>query len=372
MIRVLHFASIINRYDFIDNIIRYADPGRFRVGVCVCSPHSNIAAPVYSDDTPRWVLGTQSRWRIPWAAQRLACILRRWKADVLHTHHYDEAVIGWLATRLCPSVRLVVGRHYSNAIYRSSHGMKRRALLGLEQVVNRSAARIVVPSTYIRQILTQRQGIDPDKVDLVPYGFVAERYDVPSSHVRRVREDLKLDGQFVLGSFGRLDAEKGQQYLIRAVSQLRSRIPRLHLLLVGEGPERGALQRQIQTAGLGDSVHLLGWRRDAMALMATVDAVVQPTMQEAFSQVMVEALWMRKPLIITDVSGAVDIIRDSDNGLLVPKGDVAALATGIERLSDNRLRTRLAAAGRKYVEEHLAIDKIIPRYEEAYLRTMES
>jgi glycosyltransferase involved in cell wall biosynthesis len=108
-----------------------------------------------------------------------------------------------------------------------------------------------------------------------------------------------------------------------------------------------------------------------MALMAAMDAVVQPTLQEAFSQVMAEALWMGKPLVITDVSGATDVIRDGENGLLVPKADPNALAGAVARLvADAPLRARLGAAGRAYVEGHLTIEKIIPMYEQVYLRAM--
>ena len=63
---------------------------------------SNIEAPVYAEDTPRWVLNGTSRREIPRAAYQLASLLRRWRADILHTHHYDQAVIGWLATRIYP------------------------------------------------------------------------------------------------------------------------------------------------------------------------------------------------------------------------------------------------------------------------------
>src|SRR5262249_22314564 len=138
MIRVLQFADVVNRYDFIDNIVQWADAGRFLVGVCVRSPQSNIAEPVYAQRTPRWVLGGLSRWSIPRAAWQLARLLRDWRAQILHVHHYDQAVIGWLATRLHPITRLVVGRHYSDAIYRSTAGLKRTGLLGIEQRVNRT------------------------------------------------------------------------------------------------------------------------------------------------------------------------------------------------------------------------------------------
>ena len=105
-----------------------------------------------------------------------------------------------------------------------------------------------------------------------------------------------------------------------------------------------------------------------MTIMSAVDAVVQSTLQEAFSQVMVETLWMSKPLVITDVSGAADIIRDGENGLLVPKADAAALAGAIERLVENaELRDRIAKNGHDFVAENLVIDKKIKDYERAFL-----
>ena len=266
----------------------------------------------------------------------------------------------------------MVGRHYSDAINRSSRGWKRKALLAVEQAVNRAAARIVVPSSYIAEIVSGWQKVSPGKIDRVPYGFVAEKYAAPRpSNVQRVREELGLTGRFAVGNFSRLHEEKGQRFQTQAMVEFRARDPDVILLVVGEGPEWAALERQIEVAGLGDRVRLLGWRHDAMVLMAAVDAVVQPTLHEAFSQVMAEALWMRKPLIITDVSGATDIIRDGENGLLVPKADPGALASAIGRLAaDESLRVRLGEAGRAYVEEHLRIEKIIPQYEQVYLRTM--
>src|SRR5262249_49397066 len=189
-----------------------------------------------------------------------------------------------------PKTRLVVGRHYSDAIYRSTRGWKRQALLTLEQAVNRAAARVIVPSTFIRDLLTQRQGVAPDKIDLVPYGFVPEKYaGLRAGEVQRGRTELGLEGRFVLGNFARLHEEKGQRVLIEALASLRPRYPQLTLVVVGEGPERGALEAQVRDCGLDDRVRFLGWRHDAMMLMAAVDVVVQPTLQEAFSQVMAEA-----------------------------------------------------------------------------------
>src|SRR5690606_2967699 len=100
MIRVLQFADFVNRYDFIDSIVRWADPSRFEIGVCVRTRHSNIEPPNYSSRIPFWILEGLSRKDIPRTAYRLARLLREWQADILHAHHYDQALIGLLATRM--------------------------------------------------------------------------------------------------------------------------------------------------------------------------------------------------------------------------------------------------------------------------------
>ena len=374
MIKVLQFTDIINRYDFIDTIVRRADRNRFQIGVCLRSTEHNISSPLYEPDVPQWILrGTSRLFFLP-TVLRLARLLRNWPAHILHAHHYEQALIGWWATKLSPGTRLVLGRHYSDAIYRLPESLKRTALLGLEQRANHAAARIIVPSTTIFEILTSRQGIKENKIEIVPYGFEPEKYRVPSKNeIKNIRIELDLDHHYVLSTFGRLHEEKGHRYLLEALAPLRKKIPSLRLLVVGEGPERPRIEKMIEENGLAEMVRLVGWRRDALVLMAAADAVVQPTLQEAFSQVMIEALWMGKPLIITDVSGASDVISDGNNGLLVPRADSTTLSHAVERVvGDRELASRLAAAGRRSVESRLEASRIIPLYEQAYLRSLES
>jgi glycosyltransferase involved in cell wall biosynthesis len=372
VIRVLQFADVINRHDFIDVIVQSADPERFEVGTCVRSRESNIATPLSSSGTPRWIIDGTTRGALPRVTWRLARLLRDWNADIVHSHHYDQAVISWLATRLHRRTRHVVGRHYSDAIYRLPRGPSRRVLLTVERAVNRAASRIVVPSAFIRHLLVARQGVSTEKIDVIPYGFEPQKYSQPSTpETLELRRQLGLDDCLILGTFARLHEEKGHRFLLEAFSELAPRWPRLTLVFVGEGPERQAIEHQIGVLGLESSVQLLGWRRDALALMAAVDIVVQPTLQEAFSQVMVEALWMQRPLVMTDVSGTAEVVRDGENALLVPRADPRALARAIERLvTDAGLRARLGGAGREYVKANLSLGSIIPRYEQSYCRAV--
>lgn len=376
-IRLLEFSDFVNRHDFVDTILQRADPEKFSVGLCVRTSTSNIAAPVLSEQTPQWVLAGPHRSALPQSVWQLAGILRKWRADILHAHHFEQAVMGWMATRINPSTRLVIGRHYSDAIYRlPEQGVsksKKWTMLRLEQATNHSAKRIIVPSNYIRDILVERQRIPAEKVDVIHYGFDPEKYEtIDEQGIQSIREEFSLDGRFVIGTFARLSEEKGHRFLIKALLTVRQQVPNVFWLICGEGTERDAIEREIEQAGLAGSVVLTGWRRDAMRIMAAVDAVVQPTLQEAFSQAMVEALWMGKALVITDVSGAPDLIRHGENGMLVPRGDPGALAEAIIQIAnDSTLRARLGETGRAFVRQELRIDKMIGTYEAAFVRAME-
>ncbi len=366
MIRVMHFADLINRNDFIDIILRKANRTDFRFFACVRTSQSNIATPDYPQDIPHFTIPSLRRRTIPLAAMRLAWLLSRLKIDVLHTHHYDQAVIGWAATRLRRATKFIVGRHYSDAIYLLSRGWRKSLLLGIESRINSAADQIIVPSKMILKLLAE-QGVDSQKIKVVYYAFSPEKWrEAEAADRNALRASHGMNG-LVFAQFSRMNLEKGHTYLLKAVAKLRPLMPDVHVLFVGDGPIRPEIEKEIASLGLENNVRLLGWRTDALRIMAAVDVVLHPTLQEAFPQTMVEALYLRKPLVITPVSGAVDIIEDGVNGLLIPARDPNALAAAMRRLSmDSVLRQKLGEAGRLFVERNLSAEKIIPEYEKIY------
>lgn len=375
MITVMHLADVINRGDFIDTVVRGADRARFRMLACTFTAHSNIAPPEYERaGIPQFILQTTRRWQYPRAAVRLARLLRKERVDVLHAHHYDGAVLGMLATRLVPKTKLMVGRHYSEDIYLHTRGIKQRALLAIEQMFNRLAARIVVPSTMIRTLLVDRQLVDTRRVATIPYAFELSRYSCqPTEASTTMRRELGPQGQGLIGNFGRHGAGKGIEYLLEAFADLRRLHTHVRLVLVGDGPSHADLKRQAQRLGLlgaagqEDPVVFTGWRSDRLDLMRAMDIIVHPSLAEAFSSVMVESLLMAKPLVITDVSGAEDLITDGRDGLIVPKRDPQALMRALQRLlEDPALGCRLGQAGRDRAVHCLDATVILPRYESLY------
>jgi glycosyltransferase involved in cell wall biosynthesis len=212
------------------------------------------------------------------------------------------------------------------------------------------------------------QRVDVRKVEHIPYGFDLAKYVPTSDGPSRIRQALAPNDETLIGCFGRLHREKGQIYLLRAVKALLPTHPRLRVVLVGEGPDRSMLEDAIRRLSLAHCAVLAGWRRDVVDFISAVDIVIQPSIEETFSQAMVEALALAKPLIMTDVSGARDIIHDGETGLVVPPQDAVALTQSLRSLLDApQWGRRLGEAGREYVRQQLDIRRIVRRYEECYL-----
>lgn len=369
--RVLHFTRFINRNDFIDTVIRFADPRRFSMAACTLTGESNIEVPGYERiGIPHIVLECERRPRYALAIARLARVLRRNRIDILHTHHYEETLLGVLAARLARTPAVVIGRHYHDELYLVAAGVKLRALLAVEGFCNRLAQAIVVPSTQIQELLVERQLIPIRKVRVIPYGFdfEAERYrPAGAAVVDGVRRELDLDGHVIIGNFARHYALKGQEYLLAAFEKLVRDYPEARLLMVGDGPCHEKLRAMAGDLGLESRVIFTGWRQDVSRLIEAVDVVAHPTLQEAFPQLMVETLAKAKPLIITRISGASDHIEHGRTGLLIPTRDTDAICAALRWTLEHPGEARLMGErGREYALHHLDIRRVIRRFEECY------
>jgi len=172
----------------------------------------------------------------------------------------------------------------------------------------------------------------------------------------RLRAELGLGDASVLLSVGRLSREKGHADLLRALQVLRksrnAKAP-LHLLIVGDGPERGNLRSLCSTLDLEDCVTLTGHQADVAPYYASADIFVLPSHSEGSPNVLLEALAAELPIVATAVGGVPEVLSDEVNALLVPSQAPEALANAIGRLlDDTELRQRLIANGKEVVTQH--------------------
>jgi glycosyltransferase involved in cell wall biosynthesis len=370
-IRILHFTKIINKNDFIDVIARNADPSRFEMFTCSYKGYSNIEEPEYEKSgIPFYSLNIEHGWiDLFKGAFRLSIHLKENKIEILHTHHYYEAIIGRLACWLYPSCKHIIGRHYHDQFYITTVGIKLKFYLLVENIVNFFSAAIIVPSTAIVDLLA-KQDVNLEKVHKIPYcfDFKSSRYNrISDDEVLVLKKEIGWEGKFVIGNVGRHHSLKGQIYLLRAFKVIHRNYPDSLLAMIGDGPFHDELLREAKNSGLSDSIRFLGWRKDSHYLMNGMDVVVHPTLQEAFPQIMIETLALGKPLIITPVSGATDVIIDGENGFMIPFESIGEIVSKVTELYLNTaLRDQVSHKASEFVRERYSIEKIIPDFEKVY------
>ena len=154
----------------------------------------------------------------------------------------------------------------------------------------------------------------------------------------------------VVLALGRLHRNKGFDVLIRALP----RLPRVHAVIAGDGPERDALTDLARREGVGERVHLSGWRDDTASLLAAADILVCPSRHEPLGNVVIEAWSARRPVVACAADGPRELITHTRDGVLVPLEDPADLADAIRRLlEDTSYAAALAHAGRlRYEAAH--------------------
>ena len=369
MIRVLHFAGIINSNDFIDSILRRLDRSVFEVAALVGTPPRRVGHYSREHNYPVRVLGMDfNRRHYGRMLTALLAEIRSFRPDVVHSHHFDETVVAAVASRVAAVPAFVIGHHYSDHIYRLTRGLKRRAFLGVEALCNRAARKIVVPAVDVAEILTHRQGLKEEKVEVIPYCFDLQEYR-PSSPTApgRLRQEFGLGGRFMVLSCCRLSPEKGLQHLLDAVPLLGDLRQRLRIVLVGSGPAEQELRQQARRLAIEDVVSFVGWRNDALDWIAAADLVVQPSFAESFCQVLFEGLALERPLIMTPVGAAPEILGQDERGLLVPAGNTQALAEAIRMVVEDYGGAReKARRGREFLLAHHSVETVVGRHERLY------
>ncbi|HQK77061.1 MAG TPA: glycosyltransferase, partial [Candidatus Hydrogenedentes bacterium] len=176
------------------------------------------------------------------------------------------------------------------------------------------------------------------------------------------------DDACVVGTVSRVYVEKGHTFLLDAVCQVADSVPQLHLLIVGEGPLRPALERQARGTGLSERVHFTGFYDDLPGALRAMDIFAQPSvLDEGFPTAVLEAQLAGLPVIASDVGGTGETMQAGKTGLLVPPRDVEALAQAMRTLAENPdRRAAMGAAGPEWIRRSFTLDDMVRRVSDVY------
>ena len=283
--------------------------------------------------------------------------LRELRIDIVHAHTGHAVGLGALAT-LGTTVRLVVSRRVDFPLRRNA---------GTRWKYGRAAAIIAI-SRAVAAVLT-RSGVAEERTAVIPDGVDMRRTIAQARPETLISLGVRSGAPLVV-QVAQLVPHKDPLNFVRAIAAARERVPSLHALLVGDGPLRAEVDEAVRTLRLDGILHATGYRQDADALLAAADVVALSSREEGMGSVLLDALFLGKPIAATRAGGIPEVISHEMTGLLSPVGDSVALGANIASLLvDRALAARLATAALARAEA-FSLERLTDRTLTVYERVL--
>ena len=243
----------------------------------------------------------------------------------------------------------------------------RKIITALIRLTNRLIDMTITVSKQSREMLIRNYGIPGERILSVRNGIDLSQFD-KGFDTRAARVDLGLGASDPVAVLvGRIADRKGHIFAIKAVAEIRQRIPDYRLVFVGEGEIEDELKDEAERLGLTTEVIWAGFRHDVPAILASVDLLILPSEDESLPFVILEAMGSRLPVVATDVGGISEQVEDGVTGRLIRPRDVAGLVEAVIDVLDRSDRGRsLGEAGRRKLEAEFSIEASIGRIPEIY------
>lgn len=309
-----------------------------------------------------FALGSSGKHKIPLAAYRLGREMRVRQIDVLQTHLFYSGIVGVLAKRFAPRTAVAMMRHHTGVV----RMLGSKLHIAADRWMAEKADRVMTVSEAARKYMKEIDGIRRDDIEVVYLGFDFEKYR-PDAQLRaeaRARYGF-ADEDLVFGYVANIVPGKGHEQLLDAFAKIAADLPNAKLLFAG----RGSLDRVDAAAAKlpAGKVVFAGWQADAPMVYNAMDIFVQPSLSEAFSQVLIEAMGCGLPVIATDVGGAREVIEDGVNGIIVQPGDTEGLAAAMLRAATERDDvSAIADRGNASVRQRFDVRTMVARHVELY------
>jgi glycosyltransferase involved in cell wall biosynthesis len=293
------------------------------------------------------------------AVEKVRFLIRRCGIDLVHSHGYKSNLYGYWGAR-----------REGIPIVASCHGwmgksVRLRSYYFLDRLVLRRFDHLVAVSDQIASAL-RWAAIPRHKISVIDNGIdvslFSKPYELP---VRSVERPMRI------GVVARLAKQKGIPYLLQAVREILQESPNTELFLVGDGPERGNLERVARELGIEKNVIFAGTCADMPRIYHSFDIFALSSVDEGLPMALLEAMASRLPVLVTNVGAVSKVVSDGETGLLAPSRDPAALARRMRELISNPgLRSRLGDAAFAKVQNEFSSEAMMRRYAEVYRKAL--
>lgn len=291
---------------------------------------------------------------------------------VVHTHNSKAGFIGRLAARLA-GVPVIIHTVHGFAFH-EEEPMWRQSLFKILEIL---ASRWCDKMIFISQPLIDwalKEGITTkDKIIKIYSGIDLDKFrPLNENEETLIRKKWGInENDAVIGIVSKLWEGKGHEVLISAFREIKKEIKTAKLVIVGEGPLQGRLNRLVKTLGLEESVIFTGFQSDVSEIISCFDVAVLPSFFEGMGRVLLEAMAMGKPVVASRVGGIPDLVKDNINGFLTEPGDEKALSGALKMLlTDSALADRMGNEGRRTINDQFSSKMMVRLIKDLYIEQL--
>ncbi len=345
-------------------LLNHLDPARFHVALAYLKDERDLLPQLDQSRLAGGVFCAHVAKKIDRAAlQRLAHIIISQQIDIIVCTNNYPLWYGYLARYQAGSQAKLVEVLHSTEL----GALKFHVQMWLSRPFYWACQRLVYVCDNQRRFwrrrgLSWRDTVIHNGIDVAHF---TDHYSPAQKQAVRQQWGAGTD-DFVLGICAALRPEKAHGDLLRALANLRAQGVRLQVWLIGDGPERARLEMQIAALGLQEAAHITGFIADVRPLVASCDALTLVSHSETFSLAALEAMALGKPMLMTDIGGASEQIRQGVNGYLYPVGDIAALSSAITKLMLPGNAEALGQQARHTVQAHFSVAVMVEKYQQLF------
>jgi glycosyltransferase involved in cell wall biosynthesis len=347
----------------MQRLIGGLDPERYRI-ICIFLKKTSDATNTFEEKGYKaFYISRKKSFRVfnLAAVWKLYKILRQEGVSILHCQRHQATVYGSIAAKLAKTP----------VVFAHVHGLNRSKKLRRKLInyfVLKWNNKIIAVSQAVKEdILRNNYAVRPKQVDCLNNSIDYKRFANVSITREQARKIIGMDNDsFIFGTVGRLVPTKGLPYLIQAFAKVKEKVPNTELVLIGKGRLKDELKSQAVEAGIGDSVHFLGYRADVEQILQGFDVFVMASVAEGMPGALLEAMAAGLPCIATKVGGIPDVLDNGKLGRLVKACDVNALAEAMVSLAKKPDLTSTIHEAQRKVQEYYSHDVIIKSLENIY------
>ena len=347
----------------IQRIAQNIDRGLFNLTICCLKVRGSIGASLAKEGFEIIVVGNPENPKARYLTTfKLLKLLRAKKIDIVHTHTTDAFFEAALCTLLLPRIKLIHTFHFGNYPHITSQRKR------MEKIGSCFADCLVAVGDVQREQVRDTYGFRKRTLLRVWNGVaVASKNDG-----RAFRKDIGAQNHVLIGVTSTMIEQKGLFDFLKVARRFREVGDRVKFVVVGEGHLRGRLTDARRELGLEDTVVFTGWLENASEIAVPgFDVFFQPSLWEAMSIALLEAMAAGKPVVASSVGEAPYIVEDGRDGLLVEPGDIDGMTSALRRLVDDPgLRSRLGKAASEKATREFTVERMTRAYEEIYLTLM--